>query len=111
MNTKERSFSPIVAWVSMLVVLMGTAGCHRMAAKLVAGNPSGSLNTPTTLTTVLPILNEGTVRAENVQANSISISGGTLTTPATLPAPLGTVPTDGLVNLASVFFRELPSGQ
>lgn len=110
MNTKERSLIPIVVYASLLMVLLGTAGCHRISAKLVAGNPSGSLNTPTTLTTVLPILNEGTVRAENVQANSISISGATLTAPATLPVPLGTVPNDGLVNLVAAFSGSFQAG-
>ena len=85
-------------------LLLGICGCERKTnVKLVPGMASGNLNSPNSLTTVLPILNQGEDAAEDVQAESISIAGTTLTEPAPLPAALGMVPKDGLVNLAAAF--------
>ena len=110
MNAKQQSYPTHFVWVSMLVLLLSTSGCHKTTVSLVAGNPSASLIASNTLTTALPILNEGEGKAENVQATSISIAGASLTTPASLPAPLGTVPKDGLTTLAAAFTGSFQAG-
>jgi hypothetical protein len=106
MNTRERLFRATLIAVSMLTA----GGCHKTSVHLVAGNPSGSLNTPTSLAIMLPILNEGAGTAENVQASSISLAGATPAAPATLPQALGTLPDDGLANLAAVFTGTFQAG-
>src|SRR5580658_6530881 len=103
MKINQQSFRLTCLSVLASSLLLLSSGCHKATVRLVAGNPSGSLNSPTTLAIAFPILNDGKGNAENVQATSISIAGVALTNPATLPANLGTVPEDGLTTLAAAF--------
>jgi hypothetical protein len=53
-----------------------------------------NLLNPTTLLTALRIANSGTAAAENVEVTSIALTDGTLTSPASLPVNLNTIPVD-----------------
>jgi hypothetical protein len=76
---------------------------HKAKVKLVAGSASGSLNAPNSLAIALVVTNDGEATAEDVQASSISIAGGNLTQPATLPEVLGAIPKNGLGTLGAIF--------
>jgi hypothetical protein len=110
MKCNQQSFRLTCMFVFMSALLLASSGCQKTTVKLVAGNPSGSLNSPTTLATAFPILNDGEGRAENVRAISISIAGTTLTKPASLPANLGTIAQDGLATLAATFAGTFQAG-
>ena len=69
--------------------------CAASPVVLVAGEVGNSLLNPTTLLTALPILNTGTATAQNVKANAIAVTGGTLSSPTPLPFGLGVIPGGG----------------
>jgi hypothetical protein len=75
--------------------LMVDVECVTSAATLSAVAPGDSLLNPSTLATALTIRNTGTGDAQNVSATTISLTGGTLTSPTPLPFNLGTIPADG----------------
>ncbi len=77
--------------------------CAASPVVLSAGGPGVSLLNPTTLLSALPIINAGTAAAQNVQATAITLTGGTLTSPASLPFSLGTIPVAGSTVLQSGF--------
>ncbi len=69
--------------------------CLASTVVLSAGMPGVSLLNPTTLLSALPLVNSGTALAENVQVVSITLTGGTLVLPASLPLNLGNIPVGG----------------
>lgn len=77
--------------------------CVASPAVLVAGGPGVSLLNPTTLLSALPIMNTGTAAAQNVRLTAITLTGGTLTSPASLPFSLGTIPAGGSAVLNADF--------
>lgn len=56
-----------------------------------------------TLLAALRIGNSGTADAENVEVTSLTLTGGTLASPASLPYGLGTIPEDGGAVLNATF--------
>jgi hypothetical protein len=68
--------------------------CEAPQVILSAGAPGVSLLNPGQLLTALPIINMGAVAAEDVEATAIVLSDGTLTSPASLPFELGTIPAE-----------------
>jgi hypothetical protein len=76
--------------------------CATSQAVLSAGGPGVSLLNPTTLLSALPIINNGTAAAQNVQLTAVPLTGGTLTSPA-LPFTLGTIPAGGSAVLNADF--------
>jgi hypothetical protein len=81
-----------------------TVGLQCLASPVVlsANSPGVSLQAPNSLLSAVTIANEGTAAAENVKVTAITLSGGTLTSPA-LPASLGTIPADGSAVLNADF--------
>ena len=77
--------------------------CVASPANLILGPPGVNLLNSTTLLSAVPILNTGTASAENVQLNNITLPGGTLTVPASLPFGVGTIPAGGSFILNSDF--------
>lgn len=77
--------------------------CTPSPVVLSAGGPGVSLLDPMTLLSALPIINTGTAAAQNVQLKPITLAGGTLTSPASLPFNLGTIPADGSAVLNADF--------
>jgi hypothetical protein len=77
--------------------------CEASPANLTLGPPGVNLLTATTLLSAVPIVNTGTAAAENVQLNNITLPGGTLTVPASLPFGLGTIAAAGSVVLNANF--------
>jgi hypothetical protein len=68
----------------------------------VKGNGVDTLNS-NTLISALRIGNSGMVDAENVEVISLMLTDGTLTSPASLPYELGTIPADGAATLNADF--------
>jgi hypothetical protein len=65
--------------------------------------PAGvSVPTPTLLFLAVPIINNGAAAVQNVEVTSISLTGGTLTSPV-LPVSLGTIPAGGSAILNATF--------
>lgn len=84
--------------------------CAASPVFLSAGGPGVSLM-DSTLLSAIPIVNTGTAAALNVELSSISLSGGTLTSPALLPFNLGTIPAESSVVLNADFSNAFePSG-
>lgn len=77
--------------------------CDDPAVILSAGGPGVSVPSPTTLLSALPIFNTGRLAAQNVQITSIVLNNGTLTSPASLPFSLGTIPVNGSAVLNATF--------
>jgi hypothetical protein len=103
MNVSQRSGRLAFACVFLAALLLvGTSGCNKEKAKLVARSASGSLSVPNTLAIALVVINDGEATAEDVQASSISLAGATLTDP-TLPEILGDIPKGDSTTLAAAF--------
>jgi hypothetical protein len=83
-------------------LLLATSGCHSTKVKLAAGVATGSLITSNVLSTALPIVNDGSGTAQDVQITSLSMSGTTVAKPA-LPASLGMIAEDGAATLMAGF--------
>jgi hypothetical protein len=83
--------------------LIVAVDCAASPVVLSAGRPGVSLLNPTTLLSAVPIINTGTAAAENVQLTAISLTDGTLTTPASLPFSLGTITAGGSIVLDADF--------
>jgi hypothetical protein len=62
---------------------------------LVPGAPGASLTSSTTLSTALPIINDGIRTARNVLVTSITLSGGALSSPTAFPVALGSIAPGG----------------
>lgn len=77
--------------------------CVTSAATLSAVAPGDSLLNPSTLATALTFRNTGTGDAQNVSVSTITLSGGTLTSPTPLPFNLGTISAEGTAALYSDF--------
>jgi len=84
-------------------VLTITVECATSPAKLTLGAPGANLLDPATLLSAVPIVNAGTAPADNVQLADISLPGGTLNVPPSLPFGLGTIPAGGAVVLNTDF--------
>jgi hypothetical protein len=98
----RREFPPL--HVIALVLLAGLTGCRsKPEAKLTAGVGTASLDAPNALLTALTITNDGSAAAEDVQVTSISITGATLTLPASLPSSLGAIAPDHDTSLNANF--------
>lgn len=85
---------------SFLVV---SVECAASPAILSIGTPGASLQDPTTLLSAIPILNTGTVAAQSVMVTTITLTGGTLASPASLPFNLGSIPASGSTVLNANF--------
>src|SRR5579859_1079007 len=87
-----------LAGVLVVVVLSGLVGQAwsaekaSAAAKLVAGVPGASIVAPRTLSTALPLRNDGDVAAGKVAVLSISLAGAKLVAPSKLPVLAGIKP-------------------
>jgi hypothetical protein len=79
------------------------AECVPSSGVLTAGEPGVSLLNPTTLLSAIRIINTGSSPAQNVLVTSITLNGGTLTSPASLPFSLGTIPLGGSTILNAGF--------
>jgi hypothetical protein len=77
--------------------------CVASPVTLAAGGAGVNLLNPSTLLSALSILNNGTAAAANVQLTAITLTGGTLTSPASLPFGLGTIPAGGSAVLNASF--------
>ena len=78
---------------------------------LSVGSPGVSLLNPNTLLSGVAIANTGTIAAANVTVTSLSLTGGTLISPA-LPVFLGSIPVDGQAWLHANFSGSFsPGGQ
>ncbi len=69
--------------------------CLASPVILSAVAPGASLQDTTDLLSAFRIANTGTAPAENMQVTSLALAGGTLTSPATLPLNVGTIPVGG----------------
>jgi hypothetical protein len=92
-----------VFFASLLLLVVGARGVNETNASLIAGSASGSLIATNTLSTALPVINTGETNAQEVLVSSISITGGTLTEPTTLPESLGTIEAGRLGFLSATF--------
>ena len=79
------------------------AQCVPSSGVLTAGAPGVSLLNSTTLLSAIRIINTGSSPAENAQVTAITLSSGTLTSPASLPFRLGTIPLGGSAILNAGF--------
>lgn len=86
-----------------LFFLIGVTGCRKPTAKLTAGTGSGSVEGSNALLTALMIGNDGPAPAEDVQIDSVSTAGGSLTLPGSLPFSLGTINPDADATLDANF--------
>jgi len=91
-----------------LVLGLGSAGCvewkdEGKGPKLVPGIGSANFEAPHVLATAILIVNDGAGRAEDVQIDSVILSGATLTAPASLPVGLGSIAPDGSSTLIANF--------
>jgi hypothetical protein len=77
--------------------------CVTSPATLSAVAPGDSLLNPSTLATALTFRNTGTGDAQNVSVSTITLNGGTLTSPTPLPFNLGTISAEGAAVLYSDF--------
>lgn len=77
--------------------------CATSPVVLVPGSPGVNLLDPNTLLSALPIINTGTAAAQNVMATGITLPGGTLTVPSSLPFNIGTIPAGGSTVLDADF--------
>lgn len=68
--------------------------CATSPVVLGIGGVGDSLLNPTTLLSAVPLVNNGTAAAQNVNVTGVALTGGTLTTP-TLPSNLGSIPVGG----------------
>lgn len=75
--------------------------CAASPATLTLGPPGVSLLGPTTLLSAVPLANTGAAPAGDVELSEIALPGGTLTTPASLPFELGTIPAAGAVPVST----------
>jgi hypothetical protein len=89
--------------------LLAASGCYHAKARIEAGSASGSLNSPTELSTAINLRNTGEADAGNVQATAITVSGGTLSSPA-LPATIGNFAKGGNAVLGAVFTGSFAAG-
>lgn len=90
MNAPARNqFSSLVKIGVLAFAIAGIAGCQ--PPELSAIGPGASLLDPATLLTAVRIVNSGDAAAGNVQITGITLEGGTLTTPSSLPLELGTI--------------------
>jgi hypothetical protein len=79
-----------------------TVECVAPAAVLEGRAPGVSLLNPNTLLSAFQIANTGSAAAENVQVTSVTLTGGTLTTPI-LPKSVGTIAAGALTNFDANF--------
>jgi hypothetical protein len=77
--------------------------CEPSPVVLVADGAGLSLIDPTTLATALTIENTGSAAASHVTVTERTLTGGTLTSPASLPFNLGTIPKEGSAVLHADF--------
>ncbi len=82
-----------------------------VAALDIGPGLGASMVNATTLSTAIPLVNTGGADAENVQVTAMTLAGGTLTSPASLPIGVGTLPTAGSAVLNAQFTGTFsPSG-
>src|SRR5437667_1571910 len=91
--------------VTALFLLLSTHVIHSQqgAGKLEAGHPAGSLIKPNILTTAFPLINKSGLDADQVEIKTISVDGGSLTSPTNLPLQLGTIPVDHSATVFATF--------
>jgi hypothetical protein len=77
--------------------------CAASPANLVLGPPGVNLLDPVTLLSAVPIANTGTAPAGDVMLNDVTLPGGTLTIPPSLPFDVGAIPAGGSVVLNADF--------
>ena len=82
------------AVLSLFALLFWASPGYGGTVAFVGGSPGASLS-GTSLSVALPLVNDGTSDATNVQLTSISSPGATLTSPAAFPVLLGTIPAGG----------------
>lgn len=110
MNTPRSAFWAASTCAGLLAATVCLSGCHHTEVKLDAGVPSGSLIAPNTLSTAFPIVNDSEADAQDVQASKITLSGGTLVKPVSLPAGIGDAPKDGTATVQAIFSGPLQAG-
>jgi hypothetical protein len=77
--------------------------CAASPVILSTGGPGVNLLNSTMLLSALPIINTGTAEAQNVEVTAITLDGGSLSSPASLPLDLGTIPAEGSAVLNAAF--------
>ena len=82
------------AILSLSALLFWASPGYGGTVAFVGGSPGASLFAPN-LSVAIPLINDGTTAAANVQVTSITSPGATLTSPAAFPVPLGTIPAGG----------------
>ena len=105
------------------IILFLLAACIAFAAApayaqsdpvmLVLGTPGAAILNSTTITTGIPIINDGTGEATHVEITSLALMGSALVTP-TLPFSLGTIGDEGAMTPLFATFNNpnaFPGGQ
>jgi len=95
-----RTSVQVLSCVSLLLIVGGWQKEKQPSVKLSAGRPGSSLIDAGTLSVAFPILNTGATDAGDVQATAISLQGGSLTAPGSLPFAVGGIRagSDGLID-------------
>jgi hypothetical protein len=102
----------------LLASCIGLAAAHSAYAQsdpvmLVLGTPGAAILNSTTITTGIPIINDGTGEATHVEITSLSLMGSVLVSPS-LPFSLGTINSEGAMTPLFATFNNpnaFPGGQ
>lgn len=93
LSQKFRRAARGAAALSLFAVLLWAPPGYAQVT-FVGGSPGASLS-GTTLSVAIPLVNNGNSDATSVQVTSITSPGAVLTSPASFPVSLGTIPGDG----------------
>jgi hypothetical protein len=109
-----RIFPRIILFLAACIAFaVGPAYAQSDPVMLVLGTPGTAILNSTTITTGIPIINDGTDEATHVEITSLALMGSTLVSP-TLPFSLGTIGNEGAMTPLFATFSNpnaFPGGQ
>jgi hypothetical protein len=110
----KRIFPRIILFLAACIAFAAApAYAQSDQVTLVLGTPGAAILNSTTITTGIPIINDGTDEATHVEITSLALMGSTLVSP-TLPFSLGTIGNEGAMTPLFATFNNpnaFPGGQ